>query len=74
VASREDAQAVFARALMEKIRQDEHPSATQMTLLEQMIPRELLDDYVTILMEKVLSDPAPSIPMMHRLHRATAML
>jgi hypothetical protein len=45
-----------------------------MTLPEQMIPRELLDDYVTILMEKVLSDPAPSIPMMHRLHRATAML
>jgi hypothetical protein len=74
VASREDAQAVFARGLMEKIRQDEHPSAPQMTLLEQMIPRELLDDYVTILMEKVLSDPAPSIPMMHRLHRVTAML
>jgi hypothetical protein len=74
VASREEAQVVFARALMEKIRQDEHPSTTQMTLLEQMIPRELLDEYFTILLEKVLKDPAPSIPMLHRLNRVTAML
>jgi hypothetical protein len=74
VASREEAQVVFARTLMEKIRQDEHPSTTQMTLLEQMIPRELLDEYFTILLEKVLKDPMPSIPMLHRLNRVTAML
>lgn len=74
MASREEAQVVFARTLMEKIRQDEHPSTTQMTLLEQMIPRELLDEYFTILLEKVLKDPMPSIPMLHRLNRVTAML
>jgi hypothetical protein len=59
---------------MERIRKDQHPSTTQMTLLEQMIPRELLDDYVAILIEKVVRDPAPSITMLHRVHRVTAML
>jgi hypothetical protein len=74
MASREDAQAVFARMLMQKIREDKHPSTTHMALLEQFISRDLLEDYIAILLEKIGRDPAPSIPMMHRVYRLTEAL
>ena len=72
--SRDDAQAVFARMLIDKVRQDEHPSSTQMALLEQTIPRELIGDYLEVLMDKVVRDPVPSITMLHRIRRVTEML
>jgi hypothetical protein len=74
VVSRDDAQAVFARMLIDKVRQDEHPSSTQMALLEQTIPRELIGDYLEVLMDKVVRDPVPSITMLHRIRRVTEML
>ena len=67
--TREDAQAVYARMLMERIRQDPFPSATHMALLEQVVPDELVGDYIEVLLEKVVRDPAPSIPMLHRINR-----
>jgi hypothetical protein len=69
VVSREEAQTALARVLMEKIREDTYPSSTQMEIVEQTITPPLARDYLNILLEKVLSDPAPSIPMIRRIQR-----
>jgi hypothetical protein len=71
VADRDDPRTLFSRMLIEKVRQDEHPSTTQMEILEQTIPRELLRDYIAVLLEKVARDPAPSITLLHRIARLT---
>jgi hypothetical protein len=69
VVSREEAQTALARVLMEKIREDTYPSSTQMEIVERTITPPLARDYLNILLEKVLSDPAPSIPMIRRIQR-----
>jgi hypothetical protein len=69
-----EAQVAYTRLLLEKIRQDSHPSATHMTLLEQTIPPELVREYLNVLMEKVLTDSQPSIPMLRRIQRIVSAL
>jgi hypothetical protein len=64
-----EAQAAVARVLMEKIRHDNYPSTTHMQLVEQVIPKELVRDYLNILLEKALMDNNPSIPMLRRIVR-----
>jgi hypothetical protein len=64
-----EAQTALANLLLQKIRQDKYPSSTQMDLLEQFIPRQLIRDYLNVLMEKVLLDNFPSIDMLRRLSR-----
>jgi hypothetical protein len=64
-----EARAVFARILMERVRQDRHPSPTHMAMIEQALPREWISDYLEILLEKVANDPHPSIPMLERIGR-----
>lgn len=66
---RQEAQTALARLLLEKIRQDNYPSTTQMSLLEQVIPRPLVREYVNVLLEKVLVDRWPSTSMLQRLRR-----
>jgi hypothetical protein len=74
VASREEAQTALARVLIEKIRQDAHPSTTHMSILEETIPPPLLREYLNVLLEKVLTDPSPSIPMIRRIQRVAGQL
>ena len=62
-------QQMFARILLARVRQDQYPSTTQMNLLEQSLPPDMLEDYVNVLFEKVLTDPVPSIPMLKRIQR-----
>jgi hypothetical protein len=69
VVSREEAQTALARVLMEKIREDTYPSSTQMEIVERTITPPLARDYLNILLETVLSDPAPSVPMIRRIQR-----
>ena len=64
-----EARAVFLRILMDQVRQDRHPSATHMALIEQALPPEWIPDYLEILFEKIADDPHPSIPMLHRIRR-----
>lgn len=64
-----EAQTALANLLLSKIRQDKYPSGTQMDLLEQIIPRQLVRDYLNVLMEKVLMDNWPSNDMLRRLSR-----
>jgi hypothetical protein len=64
-----ESRAVFAQLLMDKVRQDRHPSATHMAILEQTLPPQWIPDYLEILFEKIADDPNPSIPMLHRISR-----
>jgi hypothetical protein len=45
-----------------------------MSILEQVIPPPLVEEYLDILLEKVASDSSPSIPMLRRLQRITEQL
>jgi hypothetical protein len=64
------AETAVANLLMARIRADKYPSTTHMNMLEQMIPRHAVRDYLNVLMEKVLMDDHPSISMLHRIIRA----
>jgi len=74
VASRLEAQTALARVLLEHVRRDKHPSTTQMSILEQVIPPQLVDDYLNVLLDKVAGESAPSIPLLRRLQRITSEL
>jgi hypothetical protein len=67
--TRDEAQGWLVQALLDKIRSDPYPSATQMALIEKVIPREMVADYVEVLIEKVAQDDWPSIPMLQRIAR-----
>jgi hypothetical protein len=64
-----ESQGVLAGVLLKKVREDSFPSSTQMSMIEQIIPPQLLPSYVEVLLEKVAQDNHPSIPMLHRLQR-----
>ena len=72
--NREKAQTALARVLLENISRDTHPSTTQMSMLEQVIPSALLGEYLTILLKKVSDDRSPSIPMLRRIQRVSSQL
>jgi len=72
--SREQAQTVLSRILLEKIRQDPYPSYTYMTMLEQTLPPSLHREYLNILLEKVMNDRRPSTTMIRRIQRFTEQI
>jgi hypothetical protein len=72
--TRDEAEGALARVLLERVRQDKHPSTTHMTLLEQSLPSPLVREYLNVLLEKVLTDPSPSIPMIRRIQRVAGQL
>jgi hypothetical protein len=63
----DEARASFLQILVDRVRQDPHPSATHMAMIEQALPAELIPAYVEILLEKVAEDRNPSIPMLRRI-------
>jgi hypothetical protein len=67
--NRIESQAVVAGMLLKKVREDRYPSSTEMAMIEQIIPPQLLPRYVEVLLEKVAQDNRPSISMLHRLQR-----
>ena len=72
--SREDVQTALAQVILARVREDNYPSTTQMDLLEQIIPPDLVRDYVNVLLEKVLVTRWPSISMLRRLQRVATQL
>ena len=59
--------AKYLRALIEKVREDRHPSTTQMNLIEQSIPDQWLPAYIDILLEKIEGEHNPSVSMLKRI-------
>ncbi len=64
-----DAKGQAAEVLLDRVRADAHPSIHQMDMLERMLPRERLPEYLAILTEKVKNDPYPSTEMLERVER-----
>ena len=61
--------AVLAGVLLKRVRDDRYPSSTEMDLIEQIIPPQLLPRYVEVLLDKIAQANRPSISMMHRANR-----
>lgn len=74
MSDREEAQTALSRFLLERVRADTHPSATQMAILEETMPPELTREYLNVLLEKVVSDKSPSVEMLRRIQRIAASL
>ena len=72
--TRGEAQQVIAEFLMERVRADHYPSTTQMALIEQILPREMIPNYLDILMDKLVQDAWPSIDMLRRIQRVADTL
>jgi hypothetical protein len=64
-----EARAVLAGMLMKRVRDDRYPSSTEMSMIEEVIPPQLLPRYVELLLDKIAQDNRPSISMIHRLQR-----
>lgn len=65
---------MLSQVLMDHVREDPYPSVTQMTLIEESIPLDMVDEYLDILLEKVVRDRFPSVPMMRRIQRVAESL
>ena len=66
---RDEARIWFVRFLMRKVRADTYPSTTDLDLIEAVIPRHMLDEYLGILIDKVDDDCYPSIDLLRRIKR-----
>lgn len=65
----DEARAWFTRFLLRRVRRDDYPSTTQLDLIEKSIPREMLPQYLRVLVDKVAHDMFPSIPLLRRIQR-----
>ena len=55
--------------LLDKVRDDNYPSATHLDLIEQLLTPEDIDEYREVLFEKVKVENYPSISILNRLVR-----
>jgi hypothetical protein len=72
--TRDEAQGWFVELLLDKVRTDRYPSMTQLDMIEETIPPQMLEEYLDILIEKVGQDQWPSITMLRRIQRVTASI
>jgi hypothetical protein len=72
--SRKEAQGWMVQMLLEKIRNDPYPSTTQMAIVEESLPPEMIPDYLEILIDKCAQDNIPSVPLLQRISRIAASL
>jgi hypothetical protein len=72
--TRDEAQGWLVEMLLEKVRNDPYPSATQLSIIEQVIPRALVPDYLDALIDKAAQDEFPSIPLLRRISRVASSL
>jgi hypothetical protein len=52
--------------LLTRVEADRYPSATMMDLIEQLMGPDARAIYVQVLLDKILQDRFPSIPLMRR--------
>src|SRR3954447_10512145 len=74
--NRDEARAWYVQMLLDKIREDPYPSATQMTMIEDAIAQtpQLIPDYLDVLIDKCANDRFPSIPMLQRIQRVAELI
>jgi hypothetical protein len=67
-----DAQEALARILLDRIRNDRHPSRTEMQILEAALPPAMKDEYLSVLLKKVAQEHRPSITMLRHIQQLVA--
>jgi hypothetical protein len=72
--NRDEAQGWLVQVLLDKVRNDPYPSATQLQIIEEALPQQMVPDYLQILMEKAAEDQFPSIPLLRRISRVAETL
>jgi len=74
--TRDEARAWYVNVLLDQIREDRYPSATQMSMVEQALEYtpQLIPDYLEVLLDKVNDERFPSIPMLHRIQEVSELL
>jgi hypothetical protein len=72
--NRDEAQGWLVQTLLDKISADPYPSVVQLELIEEVIPREMVPDYLEVLIGKIADDQWPSIPMLKRIARVAGSL
>jgi hypothetical protein len=67
--TRDEARAWYVTMLIDKIRKDPYPSATQMKMVEVALSQTpaLIPEYMDVLLEKVADESYPSVPMLQRI-------
>jgi hypothetical protein len=71
---RDEAQGWLVQVLLEKVRNDPYPSATQLQIIEEALPPQMVPEYLEVLMEKAAQDEFPSIPLLRRISRVAETL
>ena len=72
--TRDEARGWLVNTLLDKVRSDPYPSATQLDIIEEVIPKAMIPDYLEVLIEKTTQDQWPSIPMLRRISRVAASI
>jgi hypothetical protein len=74
--TRDEARAWYVNVLLDKIREDEYPSATHMSMVEEALAQtpQLIPDYLDVLLGKVADQRFPSIPMLQRIQEISEKL
>ena len=72
--NRDEAQGWLVQVLLDKVRSDRYPSATQLAIIEEALPQQMVPDYLQVLMEKAAEDQFPSIPLLRRISRVAETL
>jgi hypothetical protein len=72
--TRDEAQGWLVELLLDKIRNDPYPSATQMAIVEENLPDDMVAEYLEVLIQKAEKDTVPSIPLLRRISRVAATL
>ena len=72
--NRDEAQGWLVQVLLDKVRNDPYPSATQLQIIEEALPQQMVPDYLQVLMEKAAADEFPSIPLLRRIGRVAETL
>jgi hypothetical protein len=67
--NRMEARAVLAGMLLKRVKEERYPSPTELSLIEEIIPPQLLPRYVDVMLDKLAQESRPSISMIHRLSR-----
>jgi hypothetical protein len=64
----------YVRCLLEKVRAERYPSATELDRLENMIPYGMLGEYIQVLLDKIREDHYPSIWLTRRIQHVIECL
>ncbi|AEA24588.1 hypothetical protein ACFQ34_13000 [Pseudonocardia benzenivorans] len=60
---------VFIRLLLDTVRDDPYPSGTQLDMIEQSIPPDMVPEYVELLAQKSREGAFPSTDVLRRMQR-----